>query len=354
MASITERKGRFLVRVRQQGYPTVTKTFSSRSAAAGYARRVEVDMETGRWVAPVVEDPTPTLAEAVHEYARTVASKMKGAADYRYRFDSIAAQAFAAKAIDAVTPFDLALWRDDLAKTRAPGTVVRTLALLSGVFTWAVKERGWCAENPLSKVRRPRVNDARSRTFSPEEWRYLMNAAATSKARWLAPALTLLVESAMRRGELFALCRGDVDYANCTARLHETKAGGGRTVPLSPGAIAALRQLDAMAPKKADAPLLPVGDVGSISTRFIVTVRRARDAYLADCAENGCAPDDSLLDDVRLHDVRHQAVTKWSATGGLSLPELMAVSGHRTSRMLVRYTNLRAQDIAARMAKLVA
>ena len=354
MASITERKGRYLVRVRQQGFPTITKTFTTRAAAATFARRTEVDMETGRWVGPSTQSATPTLAQAIDEYQRTVAVKMKGADDYAYRFVCIAAQPFAAKAIDAVTPFDLSAWRDDLAKTRLPSTVVRLLALLSGVFTWAVKERGWCDENPMAKVRRPRVNDARTRTFSPDEWRCLVEAASTSKARWLAPALTVLVESAMRRGELFALRRNDIDYQRGVARLHETKAGGGRDVPLSPAALQALRELESMAPKKADAPLLPVGDAGSVSTRFVVTVRRARAAYLIACDANGQEPDENFLADVRLHDVRHQSVTRWAATGGLSLPELMAVSGHRTPRMLVRYTNLKAQDIAGKLAALAA
>ena len=158
----------------------------------------------------------------------------------------------------------------------------------------------------------------------------------------------------MRRGELFALRRNDIDYQRGVARLHETKAGGGRDVPLSPAALQALRELESMAPKKADAPLLPVGDAGSVSTRFVVTVRRALAAYLIACDANGQEPDESFLADVRLHDVRHQAVTRWAATDGLSLPELMAVSGHKTPRMLVRYTNLKAQDIAGKLAVLAA
>ena len=183
MASITERNGRYLVRVRQQGFPTVTKTFTTRSSALIFAKRTEVDMERGKWVAPASVQTIPTLSSAIGTYADTVASKMKGAADCAYRFDKFKGEPFASKPIDKVTPFDLSAWRDELAKTRAPSTVVRLLALMSGVFTWAMKERGWIEENPMSKVRRPRVGDGRSRTFSPAEWDYLMKAARTP-ARW--------------------------------------------------------------------------------------------------------------------------------------------------------------------------
>jgi len=94
---------------------------------------------------------------------------------------------FASKTIDKVTPIDLSKWRDELAKTRKPATVVRLLAMMSAIFTWAIKERGWLKVNPASLVRRPRVSDSRARVLSYEEQRYIHAAAATSKAAWLAP-----------------------------------------------------------------------------------------------------------------------------------------------------------------------
>lgn len=48
MASIIERNGRYLVRVRMQGFPTVTKTFNRKADGAAWGRRVETDMEAGR------------------------------------------------------------------------------------------------------------------------------------------------------------------------------------------------------------------------------------------------------------------------------------------------------------------
>ncbi|WP_119153311.1 tyrosine-type recombinase/integrase [Caldimonas tepidiphila] len=355
MASITERGGRYLARVRRDGFKLVAKTFTRKSDAMAWARRVEADMEAGRWVEAVPAVPAvPTLREALAEYRATVAVKMKGAKDYVYRFDFIAATNFAAKPINDITPFDLSQWRDDLAQTRKPATVVRVLALLSGVFTWAMKERGLITSNPLALVRKPRVADGRSRTLTQEEWGWLLKEASTSKARWLAPTLTVLGRSAMRRGELFGLKRLDVDYSRAVAHLADSKNGSARDVPLCPEALVALRELDRMAEQEGRSALLPLGHVESISMTFMRTVRRARATYEQECAREGRKPSPTLLFDVRLHDLRHQAVSHWASKGALSLPELMAISGHKTPRMLTRYAHMSATALAGKLAKLAA
>lgn len=350
MATITERNGRFLVRVRYQGFPTVTKTFSRKADGSAWGRKVQADMEAGRWLTEA--EQIPTLREAIKDYRRTVAVKMKGEADYAYRFDQFETLPWASKRIDEVTAFDLSKWRDEQAKTLKPATVVRKLAMLSAIFTWAMKERGWMKSNPACLVARPRVADRRERVLSEEEQRCILSAASSSKAAWLPAALTLLMNSAMRRGELFGLQRKDIDFDAAVAHLADTKNGSARDVPLCPTSLAALRLLVEAAPDKPDAPLLPVSVAGSITTRFCKTVQRARQFYEDDCAATGQSPSPGFLSGVRLHDLRHHAITMWASTGGLSLIDLMAVSGHKTPRMLTRYTHLSASALAGKMAAL--
>jgi len=158
----------------------------------------------------------------------------------------------------------------------------------------------------------------------------------------------------MRRGEVFGLRRRDVNFGTATAHLPDTKAGGARTVPLSPDALVAARELVEAAPRGPDARLLPIAHVNGISDVFKTTVARARALYEADCKAGGVDADRQFLADVRLHDLRHMAVTFWASTGGLTLPELMAVSGHRSPRMLMRYTHLSPSSIAAKLAALSA
>lgn len=351
MASLTERNGRFLARVRRDGFATVAKSFTRKTDAAAWARAVEADMESGRWLDKAKR--VPTLAEAIGQYRAVVGSRMKGANTYRYRWDELAALPLAAQPVNAVQPAAVATWRDGQLAIHKPATVVRKLAMLSAVFTWAMKERGWLTSNPVSLVSKPRANDARDRTLTPDELAALLDAASTSKAAaWLAPVVVLLTHSAMRRGEVFGLRRQDVDFNRAIAHLDDTKNGSARDVPLCPRSLDALRQLAEAAEKRGDARLLPIGSAGSVSTRFAITVRRAQRAYVNGCEASGRPRDPAFLNDVRLHDLRHHAVTAWASTGALSLLELMSISGHKTPRMLARYTHLSAEKLAGKMAKL--
>lgn len=350
MSTIVERNGRFLVRVRMTGFRPVARTFTLRKDATAYARRVECEMESGRWVEAA--DLVPSLREAVQDYRKVIGPTLKGRDTYKYRYDEFEALPFALKLIDKVTPADLSVWRDGQSALHKPATVVRKLAMLSAIFSWGIKERGWLKVNPVTLVRKPRVSDGRSRTLSDEEVSYLLGAAFTSKAPWLAPALAVLMHSAMRRGELFGLRRCDVDTVRCIALLQETKAGGGREVPLCPRSLAALAELASAAEERGDQRLLPFDAVGSLSTRIARTIKRARKTYEEDCQALGQVPGADVLRDLRTHDLRHHSVTMWATTGALSLPELMAVSGHRTPRMLTRYTHLSASTLAGKLAGL--
>jgi integrase len=351
MASITPRGGRYLVRVRRKGYPTITKTFTLKSEANAWAKRVEVEIEAGRWAA-TPPATVPTLRGAITEYEATAGKRLKGAADYAYRFRQMMSEPMTAKLVTDVTAFDVAAWRDKETARCKASTVVRKLALLSAVFSWCLRERGWITSNPVQHVAKPRVSDSRARLLSEDEWRYLLDAASTSKAQWLPDALTVLMFSAMRRGELFGLTCHDLDHDSKIARLHDTKAGCAREVPLCPEAFGALKRLSEGAVISGGLRLLPIGSVGSLSVRFAGTVRRALAAYEADCTQRGIGPDPRFLRDVRLHDLRHHAVTHWASTGALSVFELMTVSGHKTPRMLTRYTHLSPAKLSEKLAAL--
>lgn len=384
MASISERSGRFLVRVRRDGFNPVAKTFTRKLDGLAWARKVESDMEGGRW--QDIKITAPTLAEAINLYRAGPAGRLKGAATYAYWLEELAACRMATKPIDAITPFDLSAWRDEQAAAGLkPGTVVRKLGLLSGLLTWCHKERGWLSANPMRSVSKPRVNDGRNRTLTDAELSALQAAANTGKAPWLADVLVVLVRSAMRRGELWSLTVEDIDFEASTCHLSDTKNGSARDVPLDPQALQALQRLTQAAQARDKAQeegkaraaahsgrvgsasvtpindtgqqsprLVPVGDPAAVSLAFRRTVARARRDYLAGCVAGGVKTDPGFLADLHLHDCRHQAVTTWATFGNLSLPELMAISGHKTPRMLVRYVSLKASDLACKMAAIAA
>lgn len=116
------------------------------------------------------------------------------------------------------------------------------------------RKRGLLDSNPAKDAARPRT--ARSKPFSPapEDVRKALATAAERDAE-VADAVTVLVSTGMRRGELLALRWSDVDFekdeVNVAASITDggkgvgiirttTKRADWRDVPLSGGAVEAL------------------------------------------------------------------------------------------------------------------
>jgi integrase len=57
-----------------------------------------------------------------------------------------------------------------------------------------------------------------------------------------------------------------------------------------------------------------------------------------------------VSEDLRLHDLRHEAVSRFFEYG-LTVPEVALISGHRDPRMLIRYTHLRPEIVAEILAR---
>jgi integrase len=57
------------------------------------------------------------------------------------------------------------------------------------------------------------------------------------------------------------------------------------------------------------------------------------------------------LSDLRLHDLRHEAISRFFELG-LSVPEVAMISGHREPRMLSRYTHLQPELVALKLREL--
>ena len=53
--------------------------------------------------------------------------------------------------------------------------------------------------------------------------------------------------------------------------------------------------------------------------------------------------------DLRLHDLRHEAVSRFFEKG-LNVPEVAMISGHRDPLMLFRYTHPKAEEVAAKLS----
>ena len=52
--------------------------------------------------------------------------------------------------------------------------------------------------------------------------------------------------------------------------------------------------------------------------------------------------------ELRFHDLRHEATSRFFERG-LNVMEVASITGHKDLRMLLRYTHLRAEDLAEKL-----
>ena len=168
------------------------------------------------------------------------------------------------------------------------------------------------------------VSNSRERRVSPEERDALLTQIPNAEIRVI---VQLAVETGMRRGELVNMQWHHIDWDRRTLLVPVTKTNRRREVPLSTSALALLRSL--LRDGGHEGPILQY-QPDSITQAF------ARAALKAG------------LSGIRLHDLRHEATTRFFERG-LSMMEVAAITGHQDPRMLRRYTYLDAADLANRL-----
>ena len=55
--------------------------------------------------------------------------------------------------------------------------------------------------------------------------------------------------------------------------------------------------------------------------------------------------EDLGIEDLRLYDLRHEAISRLVESNKYSFPEMMLITGHKDPKQLMRYTQLRARDL---------
>jgi integrase len=378
MGTITKRVGKtgtsYKVQVRHKGFPPQTETFSTKEKAKRWMNSVESAMEDGRFV-NTKEASTTTLEQALTRYMTDV---IPGKAYPEKEMSFIRhwlAQGVAKKALASCRSSDFSLLRDLwLKQGEKPSSVTRRLAVISHVFTVARKD--WNYEglsNPLSDVTKPKVDNARERTVKdraacedeyaeeleeseddvedPSDRANIMGEvdllAVNTDSKILPRAIDFALETAMRRSELASLRWANVQMRTKVARLPKAKNGTARDVPLSPRALEILRSLRSeMSDEDKVFPVTP----DAITRAFRRALARAREVYVQECIAANRMPDESFLVGLRFHDLRHEATTRLAKI--FAMHELAKITGHKSSKMLLRYYHPKAADLAKRFEEL--
>lgn len=343
MATISERgEYSWRIQVRRRGIPPIYKTFNYKDDAEKWARQMEAELDRGLYL-PRRDAERTTFAEVAERFEKEYAPhhyrgngwkhKLKHLKDDlgKYALIAISAKVVGKYRDDRLSQPDPRYRKSpDSAPRLSPATVKTDLDLLSKVLDVATKEFGIVLPNgkPVISIRKPKDAGRQERRLIGDEETRLLAECEASGNTWLAPAVRLAIETAMRQGELLSLDWRHVDMKRRLAMLLMTKNGEARAVPLSPAAIGVLQGL-----------------TRAVSGRVIPVPRMTLyKAFERACARAGIA-------DLTFHDLRHEALLRLAERGDFSILELAAVSGHKTLQVLKRYTHLQAERLANKLAQ---
>ncbi len=209
----------------------------------------------------------------------------------------------------------------------------RALALLSKAFNLA-EVWGWRPDgsNPCRHVRKYR-EEKRERFLSQQELARLGSALAAAErgevtsprgvtiSSYAVAATRLLIFTGARRGEILGLRWEHVNFEAGRLELPDSKTGA-KFIYLPPAALQLLQEL----PRVEGNPHVIVGGKPGAALVNLrepwVAIRQAAD-----------------LGDLRIHDLRHSFASV-GAAGGMSLPIIGALLGHKETATTARYAHL--------------
>jgi|TARA_B100000315_G_scaffold41863_1_gene36761 integrase len=226
--------------IRKKNHPHVYKTFFNKGDASRYARESEIKIEKGLFD-DMTEAHQTVLRDILARYRDEITPNKKGAKQETYKINKLMRNKIAKYPLARLTPTKIAEFRDLLREHAEPATVNKYLTLISVAITTARNEWGiYLPNNPVDKLKRLREPEFSEVRLGPVEEEKLLEHATRSKKHWLRAIIIVALETGARRGELFKLCRDDVDLNKSTALLRDTKNGTDRKIGLSPKATETL------------------------------------------------------------------------------------------------------------------
>jgi len=339
MANIQKRTGRngavkYRVQIRLKGHPPEAATFERITDAKKWAQQTEAAIREGRYF-KTSEARKHTLGDAIDRYVEEVlprkpksAKKQKSQLDWwKSRIGNVT--------LAHVNPALITQHRQVKLKESSAGNTNRYMAVLSHLFTIALKEWQWVEDTPFRKIQRLNEPRGRVRFLSEEERTALLTACEKNTNPNLYDAVVVALSTGCRKNEIMHLRWKDIDLERGQITLHDTKNKETRAVPLAGHALERIKERSRIRRIDCDwvFPCYELPKPGDIDRDFV----RAR-------AE-------AQIEDFRFHDLRHSAAS-YLAMNGATLAEIAAVLGHKTLAMVGRYAHLsdaHTSSIVARM-----
>lgn len=326
MATIEKRapkdsKASYRVKVRLKGYPVQSATFERLTDAKKWAQLTEAAIREGRHF-KTAEAKKHTFDDLVKRYCLEVLSDYSEH-EQKDRKSKLKwwCDGMGHHLLSDITASVISERKSQL--NRAPATIDKYLKNLSHLFSMAINEWEWLEDNPVKKVKSPKLPRGRVRFLDDDERLRLLKTCKQSSNPQLYLCVILALSTGMRQGELMRLRWDDVNLRGHFIILHETKNNERRRVPLAGHALELL---------------LEHSKVRNLSSDLLFPGKNPdKPIDLRKPFEN--ALKQAEVADFRWHDLRH-CTASYLAMNGASLAEIAEVLGHKTLQMVKRYAHL--------------
>ena len=172
-----------------------------------------------------------TFSKIFSEYLR-IRNKLKGRANDIYRFKNYLEKEFTNITPSCVTQDDIERFKHNLQnKELKPATIRHVLELLRRLANFAAKNN-MCSGLSF-KIQMPKVENYKTEELTNAQLQKLMQVLEEESDIQVSNLVRLALYTGMRRGELFNLNWGDIDFYNKTITVKEDKKGDQSTIPLN-------------------------------------------------------------------------------------------------------------------------
>ena len=345
---------RYRVRYRKPDHSQTDKRgFRTKRSAEEFLATVELSKVRGAYIDPALS--RVTLESWANEWMRgQVQLKPTTVVSYAHALRKHIVPKWGDRRINDISHAEIQAWVGELARVRAPQTVRNTYAVLSQVFSYAVRD-GRLLRNPADGIQLPRrVKSTRAYLTHTQVHRL------ADESGQYGPLILFLAYTGLRWGEASALRIGDVDLVRRridVSRAVSEPAGrivfgtpkthARRSVPFPTFLVEPLATAISGRPSSELLFRSPEGDViraGNFRSRILSpALSRVQDGYLdADGAEVAGDPD---FPRITPHDLRHTAASL-AISAGANVKAIQGMLGHASATMTLDvYADLFPDDL---------
>jgi len=305
MATYRKRGSTWQVQIRVKGQPPLSRSFPTKAAGQAWVESEEKALKGGAVKIP----HGVTLRCLWSEYLTVTDSNT----DKAFIKTFINRSLFLDKPVAKLTAPDFIAYRDEQLKTVKKSSYNRSIKPLLGAFRYAVEIKRFpsdCADCLKTTKLKAKATKRRRRFWDHEERAFSLACSNPT----LAAVVVVLVETAMRSGELWLVKKANVRKGMIYIPEEDTKTKKPRTIALSPRALKAVDILKAQS-----------------ATEMLVSASSCvlKKAFRLVCKEAGIV-------NLHMHDLRHEGLSRMSEQG-FGPAEMMSQSGHTQLNQLGDY-----------------